>query len=154
MPVFDFKFQVQAPVEVVSAFHFEPGILRTLSPPFTYLQVHNFEPLAEGSIAEFTMWLGPLPVYWKARHSEVSSSGFCDTQVDGPMKYWKHRHSFNEIDADTTEVHEHIEFEHYSGLRGLQSRLLFPKPALWSLFAVRRWKTRRVIARRMDCSFC
>lgn len=148
MPVFDFRFTVQAPLNAVSAFHFEPGILKALTPPLMIMQVHRFDPLADGSVGEFTMWMGPIPVRWKAVHSDVSSSGFTDTQVAGPMKSWVHTHTFTQLDPNTTQVHEHIEFEHFSGLRGLWSRLLFPRPALYALFCVRRWITRREVAKR------
>lgn len=149
MATFDFRFQVDAPVEAVSAFHFEPGILKTLTPPLMIMQVHRFEPLAEGSVAEFTMWMGPLPVHWTAVHSDVSDSGFTDTQVSGPMKSWVHTHRFRSIDHDRTEVHEHIDFEHYGGLRGVRSRLLFPRPGLVALFTIRKMITRREVGKRL-----
>lgn len=149
MPIFDFRFTVDAPLEAVSAFHFEPGILKTLTPPLMIMQVHKFEPLSNGSIAEFTMWMGPVPVRWKAEHSGVSQTGFTDTQTSGPMKSWVHTHTFTAIDERTTEVHEHIEFEHFSGLRGLWSRLLFPRPALLGLFTVRKLITRREVRKRL-----
>lgn len=148
MPVFDFRFTVDAPLEAVSAFHFEPGILKTLTPPLMIMQVHKFEPLAEGSVAEFTMWMGPIPVKWKAVHSNVSETSFTDTQESGPMKRWAHTHKFTATDENQTEVHEHIEFEHFSGLRGIWSRLLFPKPGLFALFTIRKMITRREVGRR------
>ncbi len=150
MPSFDYRFKVSAPVEAVSAFHFEPGILKTLTPPLMIMRVHKFEPLAEGSVADFTMWMGPIPVHWKAVHSDVSPAGFTDTQVEGPMKEWAHTHRFNAVGEDETEVHEHIEFEHHSGLRGLWSRLLFPRLGLNVLFATRASITRRHVARRIS----
>ena len=148
MPVFDFRFTVDASVDVVSAFHFEPGILKTLTPPLMILQVHQFEPLGEGSISDFTMWMGPVPIRWRAVHSCVSPSGFTDTQVAGPMCSWAHTHSFVAIGENTTEVREHIEYEHFGGLRGLRSRLLFSRIGLLSLFTMRKVITRRELRSR------
>lgn len=150
MPVFDFRFTVDASVDVVSAFHFEPAILKALAPPLMILQVHHFEPLGEGSISDFTMWMGPVPIRWKAVHSRVSASGFTDTQVTGPMRSWVHTHSFVATGENTTEVHEHIEYEHAGGLRGLRSRLLFSHIGLLALFTIRKVITRREIRRRMS----
>lgn len=147
MPVFDFRFTVAAPIELVSDFHFQTGILKALTPPLMVMQVHRFDPLADGSIGEFTMWMGPIPVRWVAEHSDVSPTGFIDTQTQGPMKFWQHTHRFNSVSPDITEVQEHIEFEHHSGLRGLWSRILFPRPALIALFTYRRWATRRAVRR-------
>ena len=150
MPVFDYRFRVNAPAEAVSAFHFEPGILKTLTPPLMIMQVKLFEPIAEGSVSEFRMWMGPVPVYWKAMHSDVSTAGFTDTQVAGPMKVWIHTHRFSPLEDDATEVHEHIEFEHHGGWRGIWSRLLFPRIGLNVLFATRAWITRREVAKRLE----
>ena len=147
MPVFDYRFTVDAPVEAVSAFHFQTGILKVLTPPFMIMQIHRFDPLANGSIGEFTIWAGPIPVRWRAEHSEVSETGFTDTQTAGPMKFWKHTHRFIPMSSVITEVHEHIEFQHDRGLRGLWSRLLFPRPALVALFTYRCWVTRRAVMR-------
>ena len=145
MPVFDYRFTVNAAFEAVSAFHFQTGILKALTPPLMIMQVHRFDPLANGSIGEFTMWMGPIPVRWVAEHSDVSPNGFVDTQTSGPMKYWRHTHRLNVVSPQVTEVHEHIEFEHYSGLRGVWSRILFPRIALIILFTYRRWATRRAV---------
>jgi len=143
MPVFDYRFRVSAPVDAVSAFHFQTGILKALTPPLMIMQVHRFDPLANGSIGEFTMWMGPIPVRWTAEHSNVSPVAFTDTQTAGPMKFWQHTHRFNAISDSETEVHEHIEYEHHGGLKGLWSRILFPHPALLALFAWRAFVTRR-----------
>lgn len=148
MTTFDYRFTVDASLEDVSAFHFETGILKALTPPPVYMRVHRFDPLANGSVGEFTMWLGPIPVHWKAVHSGVSETGFTDTQVEGPLKSWVHTHSFSVVSDFCTEVHEHIEFEHHRGLKGIWSRLLFPIPALRLLFWYRRFATRRAVARR------
>ena len=150
MKVFDFRFTVDAPLQAVSAFHHEPGILKTLTPPFMIMQVHRFDPLAEGSIGEFTMWMGPVPVRWKAVHSNVSETGFTDTQAEGPMKSWVHTHTFHAVDECTTEVHEHIEYEHHVGLKGVWSRLLFPKSGLLALFTIRKMITRRAVKKRLS----
>ncbi|MFZ9091712.1 MAG: SRPBCC family protein [Planctomycetaceae bacterium] len=146
MAVFEFRFKVSAPLKVVSDFHFQQGILRKLTPPLMIMQVHRFDPLADGSIGDFTMWMGPIPVRWTARHQDVSVETFTDVQIKGPMKEWAHCHTFRALDDSTTEVHEHIEFEHHGGLRGLWSRLLFPKPALFMLFCWRAFATRRYTA--------
>ena len=143
MPQFESRFVVDAGIDEVAEFHFRPGILKTLTPPLMVMQVHQFEPLADGSVAEFTMWMGPIPVYWKAVHSDVGPTGFTDTQTEGPMKTWVHRHEFVAVNDQQTEVRDTISYEHHGGIKGLWSRILFPKPALRMLFAIRARITRR-----------
>jgi ligand-binding SRPBCC domain-containing protein len=97
--------------------------------------------MAEGSISEFTLWLGPIPVRWQAVHSNVGPNGFTDTQISGPLKYWRHTHRFDSVSENSTQIDEHIEYEHISGWRGLLSGLLFGYPGLMALFAYRRFAT-------------
>lgn len=142
MPTFDFKFIVNAPVTAVSNFHNDTRILKKLSPPPIFVQIHQFEPLGEGSKAEFTLWFGPLPLRWLAIHSSVSANGFTDTQASGPLAHWRHTHRFTAVSPHQTEIHEHIEFNHKSGLSGLLTRILFNKAGLWGLFTARKLLTR------------
>jgi ligand-binding SRPBCC domain-containing protein len=148
MPVFDYRFIVDAPVEAVRDFHRDTSALKRLTPPPTIVQLHALEPLAEGSVSEFTLWVGPLPLRWKAVHRDVSERGFTDVQASGPAAKWEHTHSFVPLPDGRTEVREHIEYEHKPGFRGLVTRALFSWPSLWFMFGYRRWATRRALQRR------
>lgn len=147
MPVFEYRFHVQAPLEAVSDFHHDTSVLKRLMPPPVIVQLHQFEPLGEGSRADFTLWFGPLPIHWTAVHSDVSVNGFTDTQTRGPLRQWVHTHRFSAVDADLTEVHEHLAYEYGSGLWAIVTRLLFNKPALTLMFTYRKWITRRFAGR-------
>jgi ligand-binding SRPBCC domain-containing protein len=147
MPVFDFSFEVDAPLTVVRDFHRDTSALKTLTPPPTIVQIHSVEPLAEGSVSTFTLWVGPLPLRWKAVHRGVSDQGFTDVQASGPAKKWEHTHTFTAIDTDTTRIDEHIEYEHKSGFWGVVTRLLFSWPNLFFMFSYRKWITRRICRR-------
>ncbi len=144
MPVFDYTFTVEAPFEAVSRFHEDPNVLKVLTP--SPVRVHRMDPLAEGSITRFTVWMGPVPIHWTAEHSDLSEHGFTDTQVEGPMRRWVHTHRFRPVGASTTEVHEHIEYEYGTGWRDrLLCLLAFNPPALRGLFTYRKFRTRRAL---------
>jgi ligand-binding SRPBCC domain-containing protein len=148
--VFDHSFIVNAPLAAVAAFHRDAGVLPRLTPPPIGVQLHRVDPLAEGAIAAFTLWFGPLPVRWVAVHSQVDPlRGFTDTQRSGPLKFWRHTHTFEGLDGSTTRVSEHVEFEYHAGWRGWLSRLLYNWPALEFLFAYRAWVTRRAVGARL-----
>jgi len=117
--------------------------LKVLTPPPIFVQLHEVEALAEGSLADFTLWLGPVPVRWTARHSNVDPlRGFTDTQVYGPFEHWVHRHTFEPVAAQVTDVVDEIQARFGQGLlRGLLSRIMW-----WGLpllFAYRGWATQR-----------
>ena len=147
MPTFDYTFTVDAPQAAVARFHSDTSALKVLTPPPIFAQIHGFEPLAEGSKADFTLWFGPLPIHWQAVHSNVDENGFTDTQARGPLKRWQHTHRFTAVSDDVTLVSEHIEYEYERGLWGLLGRLLFSPPALTLLFTARKYITRREIGK-------
>ena len=147
MPTFEFKFTVDAPLEAVREFHHDTSALKRLTPPPTIVQLHQIEPLANGSVSRFTLWVGPLPLRWTAVHQDVSDRGFTDVQTEGPAKKWEHTHSFRPLGSDQTEVHEHIEFEHKRGFWGLVTRILFARPNLYLMFSYRKLVTRRRLRR-------
>ncbi|MEL6545264.1 MAG: hypothetical protein AAFQ82_11610, partial [Myxococcota bacterium] len=121
--LFEYQFRVAAPQSAVRAFHHSTSVLKALTPPPTIMRVHRFGALADGMVAEFTLWVGPFPIHWTALHVDVSEEGFTDIQQRGPMNRWEHTHRFVAIDENTTEVRERIEYEHPKGARGLLTRL-------------------------------
>lgn len=142
MQIFETSFTVNAPVEAVREFHSRTNILKRLTPPPLFVQVHDFGEMGEGMIADFTMWFGPVPVRWRAEHINVSESGFTDVQRQGPLQTWAHTHTFSAESPSTTRIHEHIEYTHPAGWRGLLTRLMFGKPGLIALFQYRKLITR------------
>ena len=141
---FDYHFDVSAPLAAVAAFQHDARALPRLTPPPIRVQLHRVDPLREGAIADFTLWFGPLPVRWVARHTGVDPlHGFTDTQQSGPLLLWRHTHRFEALGAAATRVSEHIEYQHRPGWRGWLSRLLYNPLALSALFAYRCWATRR-----------
>ncbi len=147
MPVFDFRFTVRASLAAVQEFHRSTSALKRLTPPPTIVQLHAIEPLAEGSVSQFTLWVGLLPLRWTAVHRDVSQHGFTDIQTAGPTKKWEHTHTFTPLDSETTEIREHIEYEHQAGFRGLTTRVLFAHPNLYAMFTYRKLATRWYLRR-------
>ena len=142
MAVFDYRFTVNAPLTAVRDFHQDTSALKRLTPPPTIVQLHEIEPLGEGSVSKFTLWVGPLPLHWTAVHREVSERGFIDVQSAGPARKWEHTHTFMPLSADITEIQEHIEYEHKHGFWGIVTRILFARPNLYVMFAYRKCATR------------
>jgi len=143
VPAFDYKFTVHSTLEAVRDFYRDTSSLKKLTLPPTIVQLHEIEPLAEGSVSRFTLWVGPLPLRWKAVHRDVSEHGFTDVQAEGPAQKWEHTHTFTALSPEVTEISEHVEYEHSSGFWGLVTRVLFAKPSLYAMFAYRKYVTRR-----------
>jgi ligand-binding SRPBCC domain-containing protein len=148
MKVFINKFQVKAPIQAVADFHSSTTALKRLSPFPVVVQIHHLQPLAEGSIAEFTMWFGLFPVRWVAQHVQVDPlNGFTDVQTSGPMLIWEHTHSFRAISEHVTEIRDYIEYAHRPGIKLFWTRLLYAPVLLKILFFYRAWATRKALCK-------
>lgn len=146
MESFDWITRVSAGVPAVAKFHALPETIRRLTPPVIPMTQHRLEPLAEGSISEFTLWFGPLPVRWTALHVDVDSrSGFTDVQTAGPFDHWVHVHRYEPDPAGGTRIVERIDYRHASGWRGLITHTFFSRPMLYLLFTYRSWVFRRAL---------
>lgn len=144
MKQFKHRIRVKAPLSAVAAFHRDSRALKQLTPPPVFVQMHRVEPLAENSVADFTMWMGPIPVRWVAVHTEVDPlRGFTDHQVSGPFAHWVHRHTFEPYDAATTDVIDEIQADYGKGLSGLLSRFMWLNLPI--MFAYRGLVTRRAV---------
>ena len=139
------RFRVRAPLAAVAEFHGRADSMAAITPPIIPIRIKGTPPqLAAGSEMAFTMWLGPLPVKWRAYISQLSSKGFTDHQIEGPFGYWIHEHIFVDVDGQHTDVIDEVQ----AGLKwhafwapvGLAMWLGLPL-----LFAYRGWKTRRML---------
>jgi len=148
MPVFNSAFTVRAPLQAVVDFHFSLGAFQKLTPPGMPMRLLQADPLAEGSITRFSLGLGGWRAEWVAVHSGVDSSGFTDSQLEGPLARWVHRHQFTELQPGVTRLHDRIAYEYKPGSAYWWTRLLFSPLALRFLFAWRYLATRHAVRRR------
>jgi ligand-binding SRPBCC domain-containing protein len=150
MRLFEHQFEVAAPVKQVAMFHQDARTLRLLTPPPVLVQLHMVQPLKEGSVADFTMWLGPIPVRWVAVHRDVDPErGFTDAMMRGPFEAWVHQHRFEVLDANRTRVIDSIQaLPGAHPFWGLVSKIMWNNLPL--LFRYRRWQTRRVLQKHRD----
>lgn len=121
------RTHLKYPQAAVAKFHSDAHALRLLTPPPVFVQMHQVEPLCEGSVSDFTMWMGPVPVRWTALHHNVDvHNGFTDEQVRGPFNRWVHQHRFEPLDAASTVIVDEIEAVFGSGpWEGLISRVMW-----------------------------
>ena len=144
--VFEKRTLMDTRVEGLRAFHDDPASFGKLAPPPIFFQIHRDErtSLVEGEI-EFTLWFGPIPVRWVARHEPgPTPDSFADLMLRGPMAYWRHEHIFEPAEGGTVLV-DRITIAHKSGLPGLISRLMFDGLPLRFLFFYRHMRTKRAV---------
>lgn len=67
--------------------------------------------LHDGGRVTFSFGVGPLRVRWEARHyGYLRDTQFCDEQVRGPFKIWRHTHRVEPIDDEHTWYEDRVEY--------------------------------------------
>jgi ligand-binding SRPBCC domain-containing protein len=125
------------------AFHAAPGAFARLTPPPIFVQVHrnDIRDLIAGDV-EFTLWIGPVPLRWQARHAPgANATSFVEYQVRGPMAYWYHEHLITDVSGGV-ELRDRLTIAHKPGVAGILTRLMFGSLSLRLLFIYRHLRTR------------
>jgi ligand-binding SRPBCC domain-containing protein len=148
MKIFEQRSVIPTTLDAMLAFHAHPNALTRLMPPppFMFVQVlrDDRDSLTSGEI-EFRLWLGPVPLRWKARHEPgPTPASFVDRMLEGPLAHWEHQHIFREVDG-RVELLDHITLAHKPGWQGWLTRLIFDGLPLRLLFRYRHFRTRRAL---------
>ena len=144
--VFITTSRYEASLDDLLRFHQQASALSRLTPPpiFAQLRRDTRTSLTAGEVA-FTLWLGPLPICWTARHEPgPTPTSFADVQLAGPMAHWRHEHIFREVDGGV-ELTDRVTLAHRRGPRGWLTRLAFDGLPLRLLFVYRHWRTGRAL---------
>lgn len=106
--------------EEVFAWHERPGALERLTPPWGDMKVLRREGgIRDGAEIELEIGVGPASFRWHLRHRDyVEGRQFCDEQVSGPMKRWRHAHRFSAIEGGGTRLEDEIDLEAPLGVAG------------------------------------
>jgi ligand-binding SRPBCC domain-containing protein len=103
------------PISIGEAFEFfsNPRNLERLTPGIVHFQFLKPPPekVSPGTVLEYRLRLYGLPVKWRTRIETVEPpTRFVDVQDKGPYAWWRHTHSFREVDAHHTEIRDQVEF--------------------------------------------
>lgn len=98
--------------ERVFRWHGRPGAFARLVPPWEQVRLCGPHPgLVEGSEAQFELRIGPVPVTWVARHTEVvADRQFVDTMIRGPFASWRHLHRFEPLAGTESALVDTIDY--------------------------------------------
>ena len=99
MPAFVQSVVIDAPVNVVFAFHEREDALALLTPPFPPVRiVSRTGGIATGARVELRVGI----FRWVALHTAFQENCFFeDQQMEGPFAQWIHRHEFESVGSKT-----------------------------------------------------
>lgn len=142
--------RIDAPPDVVFAFHESPGALARLTPPWERVRViEGGDSILPGTRVVILMKMGPIPMRWTAEHVEYERGRlFSDRQVSGPFQSWLHRHLFFDDGAGGTILRDEIDYEPPGGAIGRTLAGSFIRRKLEKMFDYRHEMTRKIAANR------
>ncbi len=121
---------VKSSADAVFRWHERPDAILDLVPLRRLVRVENQTGgLRDDGRVTFSIGVGPLRLVWEARHfGYVRGKRFCDEQVRGPFRIWRHTHRFEAIDATTSLYEDRVEYAMPGGRLGrwLAARLVAP----------------------------
>jgi len=135
---------IRASPERVFAFHELPDVLQRLTPPWESVHiVQAAADLAVGSRAILKSRIfGLFPALWVAEHTAYDPPHmFEDVQVEGPFRYWRHRHIIKPHAAGAV-LRDEIEYKPPLAFIGQLAAPLVIVPRLEKLFEYRHCVTR------------
>ena len=136
---------IKASPERVFSFHELPDALERLIPPWEDIEViqkADIRHVGSRAIIKIRI-LGPIRARWVAEHTIYEPPHvFEDIQVDGPWKYWRHRH-FVETHDDGAILRDEIEYTAPFGVLGEFAVNLVMGDKLAKMFDYRHGVTRK-----------
>ncbi|RMG76769.1 MAG: hypothetical protein D6711_03135 [Chloroflexi bacterium] len=141
--IYEKRTVMKTSIQKLIDFHNDPKALSRLTPPPIFMQLHqdNRTSLTEG-VLEFTLWFLFIPIRWIARHEPgPTETSFADRMVKGPLASWYHQHIFEETSEGVALI-DRLEIEHYPGIKGILTRLMFDGIPLRILFFYRHLRTK------------
>ena len=161
------------PPELVFAFFANPENLPRLMPRWQAARIEEavFAPppprpaasprypgMSAGDGTRLTIGIRPFPlapfrVPWEAEIEDFRwNQGFCDVQLRGPFKYWRHCHTVTAAASPTnpllfgTTLRDHVEYELPIGPLSAMVNLLVVKHGLGYTFHYRQARTTQLLA--------
>jgi uncharacterized protein (TIGR01777 family) len=154
-PDFVRESTMPAPRELLAAWHFAPGALQRLLPPWQDVDVESSEPLADGSRTVLRLSAGPIKARWVAVHEDVRPGhSFADRAERSPFARWRHEHLFlDRADPSQSQLVDRIRYALPMPAR-IPPVSLIAAPAaraqLARMFAFRHERTARDLRRHME----
>ena len=135
-----YKMQiVNRPLAEVFSFFQNPENLALITPPWLGFSILTPLPVVmkEGAVFEYSVRVMGLRTRWASLICDYQPPGtFVDEQLKGPYRYWRHTHTFAEVEGGT-RITDEIRYAMPFGILGEIVQRLMVKRQLETIFAYR-----------------
>ena len=151
---FTYRSLVAGRAADVFRWHERPEALLNLMPTRRFVHIERRAGgLRDGGLVTFSIGIGPLRMHWEARHhGYVRGERFCDEQVRGPFKVWRHTHQFVAIGTEQTLYEDRVEYAVRGGRLAEQLANPLVRYLLARMFAWRHQIVRATFADARDAA--
>jgi len=110
--IFIYRSIMPAAAHDVFAWHERPTALLELLPSSGFARVLSRSGgIRDGGRIVFTLGVGPLRIRWEAVHfGYVQDEQFCDEQVRGPFRVWRHTHRVTPLSTSSCRLEDRVEY--------------------------------------------
>lgn len=140
---------IKAPREEVFEFFKDPNNLARITPSWMNLTIDKIDdlPVRPDFRIEYHMrWLGVIRMNWVTLIKDFEPPRyFGDEQEKGPYKYWRHVHTFEEVEGGTL-MRDRVQYELPFGILGSVTHRLVIARQLRSVFDYRNRQIRKIFA--------
>jgi uncharacterized protein YbjT (DUF2867 family)/ligand-binding SRPBCC domain-containing protein len=128
--LFTYRSLVNANAETLFRWHERPEAILDLIPFPRLVRIESQTGgVRDDGRVKFSIGAGPLRLWWEARHyGYVRGQQFCDEQVRGPFKLWRHTHRIEATGENQSLYEDRIEYALPGGrwMQRLMGPLLMP----------------------------
>ncbi len=147
MHYFEKSVMISCPAEKVFKFHSDTENLPKITPPYIKVEIKNIDlPLKKGSkIILSIKQFGFLKTTWKIEITDFTEfTLITDTQINGPFKYWKHDHHFENLGLNT-KMTDRISYELPFGVAGRMINRIIIRKLIEKQFEFRHKMTKEIL---------
>ncbi len=140
---------IKAPRAEVFAFFEDPNNLKRITPGWMNLAIDRIDDLPvrpDFRIEYHLKWLNVVRMNWVTLIKDYEPPRFfADEQAKGPYKYWRHVHTFEDVEGGT-QMRDRVQYELPFGPLGTITHKLVVQRQINGIFDYRNRQIRKIFA--------
>lgn len=150
MQLYEKKSLIKCSTEALYAFHLDVKNLQKITPKDVKVKLLNVDFVPkEGEVLRLKTLKNFIPMLWEVRIEKMQEPNLLvDVALRSPFAFWKHSHIFSQVDENTCELKDIVEYSLPFGFFGKVFHY-FVEHELQKMFMLRHTKTKDILEERI-----